>query len=111
MSWLRSVLDRLEPDLIHAHYLPRWPYIAARASRLPLIVTPWGWDLYDATGEDRRRADHVLERADVVVARSPYMRRELLLRGVPAERIEPRTSAWTWSASARHPSPWTPGRP
>ena len=88
VSWLCSVLDRLEPDLIHAHFLSRWPYIAALAGRRPLIATPWGWDLYDATGEDRRRADHVLERADVVVARSPYMQRELLRRGVPAERIE-----------------------
>jgi glycosyltransferase involved in cell wall biosynthesis len=90
VSWLRSVLDRVEPDLIHAHYLSRWPYVAALAGYRPLIVTPWGWDLYDATGRDRHRADHALREADVVIARSgSYMRRELLSRGVPAERIEP----------------------
>jgi L-malate glycosyltransferase len=89
VSWLRSVLDRLEPDLVQAHYLLRWPYIAALAGRRPLIVTPWGWELYAATGRDRRRADHALRHADVVVSRSRHMRRELLLRGVPAERIAP----------------------
>jgi L-malate glycosyltransferase len=89
VSWLRSVLDRLEPDLVHAHYLPRWPYIAALADRRPLIVTPWGWELYVPTGRDRRRADHALRHADLVIALSPHMRRELLLRGVPEERIEP----------------------
>jgi glycosyltransferase involved in cell wall biosynthesis len=89
VSWLRSVLDRVEPDLVQAHYLLRWPYVAALAGRRPLIVTPWGWELYAPTGEDRRRADHALRHADVVVSRSPHMRRELLRRGVPAERIAP----------------------
>jgi glycosyltransferase involved in cell wall biosynthesis len=89
VAWLRSVLDRLEPDLVQAHFLARWPYIAALSGRRPLIATPWGWELYDATGEERRRADHALREADVVIARSPYMRRVLLSRGVAAERIEP----------------------
>jgi glycosyltransferase involved in cell wall biosynthesis len=89
VSWLRSVLDRIEPDLVQAHYLLRWPYVAALAGRRPLIVTPWGWELYEATGGDRRRADHALRHADVVITRSSHMRRELLRRGVPDERIEP----------------------
>jgi glycosyltransferase involved in cell wall biosynthesis len=89
VSWLRSVLDRLEPDVVHAHFLARWPYMAALAGRRPLIVTPWGWELYEATGRDRRRVDHSLREADVVISRSPYMRRELLRRGIPEERIEP----------------------
>jgi glycosyltransferase involved in cell wall biosynthesis len=89
VSWLRSVLDRLEPDLVQAHYLLRWPYVATLAGHRPLIVTPWGWELYDAAGSDRRRADHALRHADVVITRSPHMRRELLRRGVPEERIEP----------------------
>ena len=87
VSWLRSVLDRLEPDVVQAHYLARWPYIAALAGCRPLIVTPWGWELYHATGRDRRRADHALSHADLVIARSDHMQRELLARGVPAERI------------------------
>jgi glycosyltransferase involved in cell wall biosynthesis len=87
VAWLRSVLDRLQPDLVHAHFLSRWPYVAACTGRRPLIVTPWGSDLYLATGEARRRADHALRQADVVLARSPHMQRELLARGVPAERL------------------------
>jgi glycosyltransferase involved in cell wall biosynthesis len=89
VSWLRSVLDRFEPDLIQAHYLLRWPYVAALAGRRPLIITPWGWEFYDATGRDRSRVDHALRHADIVITRTPHMRRELLRRGVPEERIEP----------------------
>ena len=88
VSWLRSVVDRLKPDLVHAHYLARWPYVAALAGCRPLIATPWGWELYMPTGRDRHRADHALRHADVVIALSPHMRREVLLRGVPAERVE-----------------------
>ena len=89
VSWLRSVMDRLEPDLVQAHYLTRWPYVAALARRRPLVVTPWGWELYATAGRDRRRAEHALRQADVVISRSSHMRRELLARGVPADRIEP----------------------
>jgi len=88
VSWLRSVLDRLQPDLVQAHFLSRWPYFASLAGCRPLIVTPWGSDLYLATGGARCRADHALRHADVVIARSPHMRRELIMRGVPAERIQ-----------------------
>jgi glycosyltransferase involved in cell wall biosynthesis len=88
VSWLRSVLDRLQPDVVHAHYLMRWPYVASLAERRPLVATPWGSDLYLATGGARRRADHALRHADVVIARSPHMQRELIVRGVPDERIQ-----------------------
>jgi glycosyltransferase involved in cell wall biosynthesis len=89
VGWLRSVLDRLQPDVVHAHFLVRWPYVASLADRRPLVATPWGSDLYLATGDARRRADHALGRADVVLARSPHMRRELISRGVPEARIQP----------------------
>ena len=80
VEWLRPLLDELEPDVVHAHYLLRWPYVASLIDRRPLVATPWGSDLYVATGDDRRRAEYVLRHADVVVARSPHMRRELRAR-------------------------------
>ena len=89
VAWLRSVLERLKPDLMQAHYLPRWPYVSALVGYGPVIATPWGSDLYLADGEARRRADYALRHADAVIARSPHMQRELLARGVAAERIHP----------------------
>ena len=56
-------LDELEPDVVHAHYLLRWPYVASLIDRRPLVATPWGSDLYVATGDDRRRAEYVLRHA------------------------------------------------
>ncbi len=35
VSLAASVLDRVEPDLVQAHYLTRWPYMAAHAGYRP----------------------------------------------------------------------------
>jgi glycosyltransferase involved in cell wall biosynthesis len=87
LHWLRGVVERVGPNLVQAHSLPRWGYLAALLGACPLVVTPWGSDIYLAAGEDRERADRALTEADSVLARSPHMRHELIRRGVSAERI------------------------
>ena len=87
VAWLRGVIRRFEPDLIHAHWLPKWGYLAALSRHRPLVVTAWGSDVYLATGTQRTHADWALRNADRVLARSPHMHREMVARGVPAERI------------------------
>jgi glycosyltransferase involved in cell wall biosynthesis len=86
VAWLLSVLRKLEPDLVHAHWLPTWGYFATLSGYRPLVVTPWGSDLYLASGTERKRADRALRSADGVLAKSPHMLREILARGVSAER-------------------------
>lgn len=87
VAWLRGVIRRLEPDLIHAHWLPKWGYLAARSGPRPLVVTAWGSDLYLANGAQRSRADWALRHVDRVLARSHHMQREMAARGVSAERL------------------------
>jgi glycosyltransferase involved in cell wall biosynthesis len=85
--WLIELIERIEPDLIQAHWLPRWGYLACAVECRPTILTPWGSDVYLAAGDERRHADRALATADRVLARSPHMRSELLARGVGAERL------------------------
>ena len=40
----RHVQD-LAPDLVHAHYVTSYGYLAARCGRHPLVMTAWGSDL------------------------------------------------------------------
>jgi glycosyltransferase involved in cell wall biosynthesis len=87
LDWLRGVIERIGPDLVQAHGLPRWGYLAAASAGRPLIVTAWGSDIYLATGVDRKRADRALTEAGAVLARSPHMRREMIGRGVFPDRI------------------------
>lgn len=87
VAWLDGVIRRVEPDLIHAHWLPKWGYLAARSGHRPLVVTAWGSDVYLATGEQRSRADWALRHVDRVIARSQHMQREIVARGVSVERL------------------------
>jgi glycosyltransferase involved in cell wall biosynthesis len=88
VAWLRKLVRSLDPDLIQAHYLATWGCYATLAGNRPVVVTPWGSDLYRSTGIWRRNVDRALRKADRVLARSPHMRRELHARGVPAGRID-----------------------
>jgi glycosyltransferase involved in cell wall biosynthesis len=38
-------LSALAPDIVHAHYITSYGYLAARVARRPLVMTAWGSDL------------------------------------------------------------------
>lgn len=86
LAWLRDVLRRVAPDIVHAHWLPRWGHRAVRSGHPAVVVTAWGSDVYRATGSDRDRAEEALRGADHVLAPSPHMLREMVARGAPAGR-------------------------
>jgi glycosyltransferase involved in cell wall biosynthesis len=89
LAWLSSVLERLRPDFVHAHWLPKWPYYAALLGQSPLLVTGWGCDVYVPDSETERvRGDLVLRRADRLIARSRHMRQAMVARGAPRERVD-----------------------
>ena len=41
----RRHVRALAPDIVHAHYLTSYGYLAARCDRHPLVMTAWGSDL------------------------------------------------------------------
>jgi glycosyltransferase involved in cell wall biosynthesis len=88
LTWLCGLLETVRPDLVHAHWLPRWGYLATASGHRSVIVTPWGSDLYLAAGADRARANRALVEAEAVLARSPHMKREMIGRGVSPTRIK-----------------------
>ena len=51
---LARVAPRVEPDLVHAHYLPEFGWMAARESLRPLICSAWGSDVLAVRRIDRR---------------------------------------------------------
>src|SRR5690348_8583375 len=78
-EWLLGVLDRFEPDIVQAHWLPRWCRIAAAVADCPVIATAWGSDVYLC---DEGDVD-----ADVTLVNSEHMRRTLIDRGAAPERV------------------------
>lgn len=72
---LARLRRRIEPDVVHSHYLLPYGYWTARAGLEPLVVSPWGKDaIVDAwqspEAEERARIAVAPERARAYVVNS-----------------------------------------
>jgi len=88
---LRRVLAELRPDVLHAHYLTRYGWQARLSGFHPLVVSPWGSDLFVTPRTSRRArwwARATLRAADQVTVVSEPMRETAMLAGARADRIE-----------------------
>jgi glycosyltransferase involved in cell wall biosynthesis len=87
---LAEVADRVQPDLIHAHWLPEFGWMAAREGLHPLICSAWGSDIFGTRGIGRQRSKRALGGSDLVTADSVHLARatrELAGRDVPIEVV------------------------
>jgi glycosyltransferase involved in cell wall biosynthesis len=79
--WLRGLLHRLRPDVVHGHWLPGFAFFAAVAGAKPLVAMAWGSDVFRA-----RRAQTVanrvaLRRASLAMADSEALLEALVALG------------------------------
>jgi len=72
---LGRVARELEPDLVHAHYLPEYGWMAARERLRPLVCSAWGSDVLALNAVNRSRARQALHAADLVFADSEHLAR------------------------------------
>lgn len=83
-------LDRINPDVVHAHYVSDYGFLAAMSGRRPLVVSAWGSDLLvdpRLSPITRRLVRWVLSRADLVTYNSDQLGRAALAMGAPPERL------------------------
>jgi glycosyltransferase involved in cell wall biosynthesis len=73
---LRRVAATLEPDIVHAHYLPEFGWMAAREGLRPLVCSAWGSDVLSRGRLSRWRSRLALASADLVFADSVHLARE-----------------------------------
>jgi glycosyltransferase involved in cell wall biosynthesis len=72
---LGRVAQEVEPDLVHAHYLPEYGWMAAREGLRPLVCSAWGSDVFALRGINRPRARTALDAAGMVFADSQHLAR------------------------------------
>jgi glycosyltransferase involved in cell wall biosynthesis len=72
---LAALARELAPDLVHAHWLPEFGWMAAREGLRPLVVSAWGSDVLGARGLGRRRSRAALAGAQLVFADSAHLAR------------------------------------
>lgn len=73
VSEARRHVDSLAPDIVHAHYVSSYGYLAARCDRHPLVLTAWGSDLLVTPRQStlmRYLTGWTLRRADLITGDS-----------------------------------------
>lgn len=87
---LRRALDRYQPDLVDAHFVPNYGLLGVLGGWRPLSVTAWGSDLLLAGRGDpfrRARARFVMEHADLVLADAENLAQAARDLGAPIGRV------------------------
>jgi len=83
-------LDRINPDVVHAHYVSQYGFLAALSGRHPLVVSAWGSDLLVDPGLSvitRRLVRWVLARADLITYNADQLGQAARTMGAPPERL------------------------
>jgi L-malate glycosyltransferase len=73
---LGRIAAELRPNLVHAHYLPEYGWMAARESLAPLVCSAWGSDVLVRGWLPRSRSRTALRSADLVLADSEHLARQ-----------------------------------
>lgn len=73
VRWARALIRELEPDVVHAHWLPGFGFAAAAARASPLALTAWGSDVYQAGRRMRLASRFAVRRAALVMADSRHL--------------------------------------
>jgi glycosyltransferase involved in cell wall biosynthesis len=85
---LRRVLHEIKPDILHAHYIGHYGWLAALSGFHPMLLTAWGSDIYQ---EKRALARWLtcqsLRRADLITGDSRDLCNALVEAGATADRV------------------------
>jgi len=87
---LGKTVRRLQPQILHAHYVVEHGFFAATTGFHPLVVTAWGSDILVATARSRLTraiARYTLRRADLVTSNNEYMSERIRALGVPSRKV------------------------
>jgi glycosyltransferase involved in cell wall biosynthesis len=85
----RRVLKRLDPDVLHAHYLTGNGWLAWTSGFHPYVVSVWGSDILITARETRRARLHTraaLRGADLVTGNSDHLVQAAVAAGARPER-------------------------
>lgn len=86
-AWIR----RLNPDLVHVHYINEAALFALLTGFRPLVITAYGSDVLIAPRRSRVIRDmvrYVLQRADLVTCTGEYVKGTLIDLGVAPSKVD-----------------------
>jgi glycosyltransferase involved in cell wall biosynthesis len=107
---VKQVLARLDPDLLHTHFLTGYGYWGVFSGRRPFMLTVWGDDVYVTPHETRLKnalARRALRAADFVTGDSRDIVEACVRLGARADRAE----VVQWGVDFARFHPGVPGGP
>ncbi len=87
---IKKTLEAIRPDLLHAHEAVNYGRFAVLAQFHPLIITPWGTDIFikSAFRLQRPITKFTLRRADLITCDGKNTRQEMMKKfGISPEKI------------------------
>lgn len=87
LLWVRRLISRRRPDVVHTHWLSAYGFLAALAGASPLIVTAWGSDVYGASPWQLRQCRFAVRHADVAMSDSHDLLDQMAAMGAPRDRL------------------------
>lgn len=107
----RQHLAELSPDIVHAHYVTSYGFLAARCAQHPLVMTAWGSDILLTPYQSRLKrwlTGWTLRQADLITGDSLDLVAEI---ATYRPRAEARQIHWGVDMSRFRPSDWAAKRP
>jgi glycosyltransferase involved in cell wall biosynthesis len=84
-------VDKIKPDVLHAHYVTDWGFLGSLTNFHPFVISVWGTDVLrisKESGISKYRAFYALSRADCVATTAEFMKGFLVKTfGLPQNRI------------------------
>ena len=89
--WIRRLIQRIDPDLVHAHFITKYGFHLPDDRKRPTLVTAWGDDILILPPQSRlirHFTRRVLERVDRIHAVSEHLRQRIMADyGIAPEKI------------------------
>ena len=76
---IKSILKRIKPDVLNAHYASGYGTLARLSGYHPLVLSVWGSDVYDFPYESRIKMSIIqknLDAADIICSTSEVMKKQ-----------------------------------
>lgn len=90
VRWSRDVINRIKPDIVHAHYVVNYGLCGAYSRFHPFILSPWGDDISvfpEVSFFHRIYVIKIMKRADTVIGDEDVMKRVNALLGEEKGKI------------------------
>ena len=90
---ITRLIKKIQPDIIHAHYISHFGILAALYSRLsgfrPIVLTAWGSDiLIDPKGLKKWLVKYALKKADLITCDAENLKETMIELGADSQKIK-----------------------